>query len=77
MSELRGRVQDLRLRIRGGEYHHFTVNLAENEQYVTRLTYDREQNTLTLDRSRAGMPAIPAAAFSIPEMIIAFSGPTK
>ena len=62
-------MQDLRIQIRGRKFHHFTVNLAENEQYATRLTYDRDQNQLTLDRSHAGMPEdkIPVRYVRLPE----------
>lgn len=69
VPELRGRVQDLRIHISGNGFHHFTVNLAENEQYVTCLTYDCDKNCLTLDRSRAGMPEdkIPVRYVKLPE----------
>lgn len=56
MSELRGRVQDPRLQIRGGDFRRFSVNIAETDVYSTCLTYERRKKRLTLDRSRAGMP---------------------
>ncbi|MGN0709935.1 MAG: glycoside hydrolase family 32 protein [Anaerovoracaceae bacterium] len=66
ISGLRGRVQDVRLRI-SGDFRTFTIDMAENEKYVTKLIYDRVRNTLTLDRSRSGMKgdAIPVRYVSL------------
>ena len=48
-----GRYADMEIAVRGG-YDRFTVNLAQDEQHRTTLTYDAKAGLLTLDRNQSG-----------------------
>ena len=52
-----GRIADLTVTVAAGEYRSFTVKLAADAAYHTRLTYDPYTSLLTLDRSCAGSRA--------------------
>ena len=53
----RRRIADLTVTVAAGEYRSFTVKLAADAAYHTRLTYDPYTSLLTLDRSCAGSRA--------------------
>ncbi len=55
LSGIRGRVLDMTVEIREGNYRTFSIRFAQNEQFYTSLTYHREKNLLELDRTCSGM----------------------
>ena len=57
LAGIGGRIADLTVTVAAGEYRSFTVKLAADAAYHTRLTYDPYTSLLTLDRSCAGSRA--------------------
>ena len=57
LAGIGGRIADLTVTVAAGEYRSFTVKLAADAAYHTRLTYDPYTSLLTLDRSYAGSRA--------------------
>ncbi|MEY8395429.1 glycoside hydrolase family 32 protein [Lachnospiraceae bacterium 45-P1] len=55
LPEIKGRMLDLTVEITGNDYRSFEIRFAQNEQFHTGLTYNREKNLLELDRTFSGM----------------------
>ena len=55
LAKINGRIADLFVEADVENCSEFTVNLAENEKYFTKLSYNREEGTLTFDRRRSGV----------------------
>lgn len=55
LAGVRGRVLDMEIMVKEGSYRNLTVNLAQNEKYVTCIRYNRDENTVTFDRRFSGM----------------------
>ena len=55
LPEIKGRKLDMTVEIVNGDYKTFSICFAQNEQFKTSLTYDREKNVLELDRTLSGM----------------------
>ncbi len=51
---IRGRFIDMEIMVKGDGYNEFVIDLAKNERYYTRFTYDRRKNIIELDRTIAG-----------------------
>ncbi len=50
-----GRTMDLTVEVIGGDYRIFSMELAANEEYVTRYMYDRITGILEIDRTYCGV----------------------
>lgn len=55
LPEISGRVLDMTVEIRGGDYQEFAICFAQNERFHTSLTYYQEKNILEIDRTYSGM----------------------
>ena len=51
---IRGRFIDMEIMVKGDGYNEFVIDLAKNDRYYTRFTYDRRKNIIELDRTFAG-----------------------
>lgn len=49
-----GRFIDMEIVVKGDGYNEFVIDLAKNDRYYTRFTYDRRKNIIELDRTFAG-----------------------
>ena len=49
-----GRFIDVEIVVKGNGYNEFVIDLAKNDRYYTRFTYDRRKNIIELDRTFAG-----------------------
>ncbi|MDD2970912.1 MAG: sucrose-6-phosphate hydrolase [Lachnospiraceae bacterium] len=55
LENVQGRIIDMTVTIHGGDYHNFTMWMAEDDRYYTTITYDREQGIVTFDRRYSGL----------------------
>ena len=51
---IKGRFIDMEIVVNGDGYNEFVIDLAKNDRYYTRFTYDRRKNIIELDRTFAG-----------------------
>ena len=50
-----GRVLDLSIELRAGDYNAFTIQFAKSETYFTQISYDHAAQTIELDRTFSGI----------------------
>lgn len=50
-----GRLMDMTVRVKGGCYREFTVEVAKDAKHYTRFTYDKAKRILEMDRTYSGM----------------------
>ena len=54
LSGISGRVVDLELEVSGDDYQTFEIQVAADERFHSSIKYDREEGTLTFDRTFSG-----------------------
>ena len=55
LEGLNGRCMDLSVNLSQAECKSFSIHLAASESYETVITYDKDRNTISVDRTRSGM----------------------
>ena len=52
---INGRIIDMMLELKDGEYDEFTIKFAKNEKHYTSFTYNKKKGVLEVDRTFSGM----------------------
>ena len=54
LKGIEGRIIDLQITLKSGDYRKFKIKLASNQQFYSEIIYNREEGILTFDRSHSG-----------------------
>ena len=54
LKDISGRSIDLQIALKGNEYGKFRMKLAADERHYSEVIYDRDEKTLTFDRTHSG-----------------------
>ena len=54
LKGIEGRIIDLQITLKSGDYQKFKIKLASNQQFYSEIIYNREEGILTFDRSHSG-----------------------
>lgn len=55
LSGVSGRLIDMTVRVKGGNYREFAVEVAKDDKHHTRFVFDRTKRVLEMDRTYSGM----------------------
>ena len=55
LEGIKGRILDLTVEIKAGEFDCFGIELAHNKEYTTTYTYNRKQGIMEVDRTYCGV----------------------
>ena len=55
LENIRGRMIDLTVEIKNGEYDEFQIELAHNKEYTTNFVYNRRKQLIEIDRTYSGV----------------------
>lgn len=55
LDEVNGRFLDMTIELHEGDYSEFSMHIAKNEKYFTKISYDRKHSLLVMDRSQSGI----------------------